>query len=77
MGYFKKVENPLPGDLIFYKASGRGEIGNFGLLYLCPGDKSGKGIAIGTLDSADSLNIYDTAEITNPNAFLGYFRVTY
>jgi cell wall-associated NlpC family hydrolase len=77
MRTFQKVNNPLPGDLIFYHAKGKDEVGNFGLFYLCRDSKIGQGVGIGTLDTPDSLNIYETSEVTQPTAFIGYFRVPY
>ena len=68
MKSFKKVDDPLPGDLMFYK----GQIGNFGLIYLSPG------IGIGTLQASARLSIYETKYMnTEYYPFLGYFRVNY
>lgn len=68
MEKFKKVDNPLPGDLMFYK----GQVGNFGLIYLCPG------IAVGTLQASSPLAIYETKYMnTEYFPFIGYYRVDY
>jgi cell wall-associated NlpC family hydrolase len=68
MKKFKKVEDPLPGDLIFYK----GQVGNFGLIYLAPG------IGIGTLQASSPLGIYEMQYMnTEYFPFVGYFRVDY
>jgi len=68
MDRFKKVDKPLPGDLMFYK----GQIGNFGLIYLCPG------IAVGTLQASSPLGIYETKYMnTEYFPFIGYYRVDY
>lgn len=68
MDKFKKVDKPLPGDLMFYK----GQVGNFGLIYLCPG------IAVGTLQASSPLGIYETKYMyTEYFPFIGYFRVVY
>lgn len=68
-----KVQEPKPGDLLFYK----GQIGNFGLFYLALGNPAGKGIAVGTLESANPCVIMDTSSINPLFDFIGYFRVTY
>ena len=74
MKRYKKVDEPLPGDLIFYK----GQIGSFGFFYLAPGTANGQGIAIGTLQAASPLGIYDTINInTEYFPFIGYYRVEY
>jgi cell wall-associated NlpC family hydrolase len=68
MKKFRKVEDPLPGDLMFYK----GQVGNFGLIYLSPG------IGIGTLQAVSPLGIYETKYMnTEYFPFVGYFRVDY
>jgi hypothetical protein len=74
MKRYKKVDDPLPGDLIFYK----GQIGSFGFFYLGPGTPKGQGIAIGTLQAAFPLGIYDTINVnTEYFPFIGYYRVEY
>lgn len=74
MKLYKKVDKPLPGDLIFY----RGQIGSFGFFYVAPGAKEGQGIAIGTLQAISPLGIYDTINInTEYFPFIGYYRVEY
>lgn len=74
MKRYKKVDDPLPGDLIFYK----GQIGSFGFFYLGPGTANGQGTAIGTLQAAFPLGIYDTINInTEYFPFIGYYRVEY
>ncbi len=67
------VQEPKPGDLFFYK----GDVGNFGLFYLGPGNPSGKGIAVGALESVHPCVIMDTSSINPLYEFIGYFRVTY
>ena len=56
MKHFKKVYNPLPGDLIFY----RGQVGNYGLFYICPKGSYNNDIAIGTLETKYPLTIQTT-----------------
>jgi len=74
MKQYKKVNDPLPGDLIFY----RGQIGSFGFFYLGQGNPKGQGIAIGTLQAAFPLGIYDTINVnTEYFPFIGYYRVEY
>ena len=71
---FKKVDRPLPGDLVFYK----GQVGSFGLIYLSPGTKNTGGIAIGTLQAALPLSIYNLDEMNTAYfPLIGYFRVNY
>jgi hypothetical protein len=74
MSQFKRVEDPLPGDLIFY----RGNVGSFVVMYLGPGDPEGKGVAVGTLQTGEELRVLDTSSINTPSyPFIGYFRVPY
>lgn len=68
-----RTQEPKPGDLLFYK----GQVGNFGLFYLAPGNPSGKGIAVGSLESVNPCVIMDTSSINPLFEFTGYFRVTY
>ncbi|WP_420322556.1 NlpC/P60 family protein [Flagellimonas sp.] len=75
MNKFDKVDTPKIGDLIFYK----GQIGNFGLIYLGPNkDDSSQGIGIGTLQSISPLSIYDTKNLNIEFYPLrGFYRVNY
>jgi len=74
MRQFKKVDSPMPGDLIFY----RGNVGSFVMMYIAPGSPLGKGIAVGTLQTGEEVQIVDTAHINTPvYPFIGYFRVPY
>lgn len=74
MQIFEQVENPLPGDLIFY----RGQVGNFAFIYLSEGSSNGKGVGIGTLQRIFPLLIMDTVNVnTQFFPFIGYFRVRY
>ncbi len=68
-----KVGEPKLGDLLFYK----GQIGNFGLFYLGPGNPAGKGIAVGALGLDNPCVIIDTSSINPVFEFIGYFRVNY
>jgi cell wall-associated NlpC family hydrolase len=74
MNSFEKVEKPQPGDLMFYK----GQVGNFGFIYICEGDKSGKGIGIGTVQAAHPLALYETKYVREEYfPFIGYYKVNY
>jgi hypothetical protein len=74
MRQFSRVESPLPGDLIFY----RGNVGSFVLMYMGPGSAGGKGIAVGTLQTGEEVQVLDTANINTPvYPFIGFFRVPY
>lgn len=74
MRQFKPVDSPLPGDLIFY----RGNLGSFVVMYIAPGSSNGKGVAVGTLQSGEEVQVLDTANINTPvYPFIGFFRVPY
>jgi cell wall-associated NlpC family hydrolase len=74
MRQFKRADSPLPGDLIFY----RGNVGSFVLMYIGPGSPAGKGVAVGTLQTGEELQVVDTEHINTPvYPFIGYFRVPY
>jgi hypothetical protein len=74
MRQFQKVDSPMPGDLIFYK----GNVGSFVMMYIAPGAASGNGIAVGTLQTGEEVQIVDTIHINTPvYPFIGYFRVPY
>ena len=74
MRQFQKVDSPMPGDLIFYK----GNVGSFVMMYIAPGAPSGNGIAVGTLQTGEEVQIVDTIHINTPvYPFIGYFRVPY
>jgi hypothetical protein len=74
MRQFSRVDSPLPGDLIFY----RGNVGSFVLMYMGPGSPGGKGIAVGTLQTGEEVQVLDTANINTPvYPFIGFFRVPY
>lgn len=74
MRQFSKVDLPEPGDLIFYK----GNVGSFVLMYIAPGSSKGKGVAVGTLQTGEEIQIIDTANINIPAyPLIGCFRVPY
>ena len=74
MRQFRQVDSPMPGDLIFYK----GNVGSFVMMYMAPGSESGKGIAVGTLQTGEPVEIVYTVHINTPvYPFIGYFRVPY
>ena len=74
MRSFQRVDAPLPGDLIFY----RGNVGSFVVMYVGPGAPEGKGVAVGTLQTGEEVQVLDTANINTPvYPFIGYFRVPY
>jgi hypothetical protein len=74
MKKLKKIDDPLPGDLMFY----RGYDGNFGFIYLSNGKPNGQGVGVGTLQRIEPLRILDTSNIKTPlYPFIGYFRVNY
>lgn len=74
MSIFKKADKPLPGDMLFYE----GEVGSFGLLYLCDCALDGSGLAIGTLQKSAPLAVYEVQNInTSSFPLIGYFRVNY
>jgi len=74
MKNFKKVDNPKPGDLVFY----RGIVGNFGLLYISDGGSTGSPVGIGTLQRINPLSVIDLNNInTTYFPLIGYFRVKY
>lgn len=74
MREFQKVDTPLPGDLIFY----RGNVGNFVVMYIAPGASGGNGVAVGTLQTGEELQVLDTNNVNTPvYPFIGFFRVPY
>lgn len=74
MQHFERVDNPKPGDLMFY----RGQIGSFGFIYLSEGSPEGQGVGVGTLQKVSPLMILDTSNVNTPFfPFIGYFRVIY
>ena len=74
MRTFQRTEKAEPGDLLFY----RGNVGSFVLMYIGPGRPSGKGVAVGTLQTGEELRVLDTAFINTPvYPFLGYYRVPF
>lgn len=74
MRQFEPVDSPLPGDLIYY----RGNVGNFVVMYIGPGSPNGKGVAIGTLQTGEEVQVLDTSHINTPvYPFIGVFRVPY
>jgi NlpC/P60 family len=74
MREFERVNQPLPGDLIFY----HGNVGSFVLMYIGPGSADGKGVAVGTLQTGEEIQVVDTKNINTPAyPFIGYFRVPY
>lgn len=74
MNSFKRTETPEPGDLIFYK----GAVGYFGVIYLSKGKPNGKGVGVGTLETANPLGIYETSNFnTEYFSFFGYYKVKY
>lgn len=74
MTAFNRVDSPLPGDLIFY----RGNVGNFVVMYIGPGEPRGHGVAIGTLQTGEEVQILDTAHVNTPRyPLIGIYRVSY
>lgn len=74
MRQFKPVDSPLPGDLIFY----RGNLGSFVVMYIAPGSANGEGVAVGTLQTGEEVQVLDTANINTPvYPFIGFYRVPY
>ncbi len=67
-------ERPLPGDLLFYK----GNVGSFVVMYLAPGASGGQGVAVGTLQTGEEIQIVDTVDLnTERYPFIGAYRVEY
>lgn len=76
MRQFHAVDSPLPGDLIFYR--GLPGNGNFVVMYIGPGSRNGKGVAVGTLQTGEEVQVLDIANINTPvYPFVGFFRVPY
>jgi len=74
MKAFIKVDDPKPGDLVFYK----GQVGSFGFIYLSDGDRTGSPVGIGTLQKIAPLQIISLDNINTPYfPLIGYFRVIY
>lgn len=74
MTTFQRVEHPLPGDLVFYK----GNVGSFVVMYIAPGAPTGKGVAVGTLQTGEEVQVLDTANLnTAVYPLIGVFRVPY
>lgn len=74
MRSFRKVDQPRPGDLVFYE----GQVGSFGFIYLSDGKPSSAGVGIGTLQAAAPLQIISLNNInTSYFPLIGYFRVVY
>ena len=74
MGMFEKVDNPKPGDLVFFK----GQVGSFGFILLSVGNSDREHVGIGTLQKVAPLQIISMGNINTPYFPLrGYFRVTY
>jgi hypothetical protein len=47
-------------------------------MYIAPGSPNGKGIAVGTLQTGEEVQILDTVHVNTPvYPFIGYFRVPY
>lgn len=74
MQQFHQVDQPRPGDLVFYK----GQVGSFGLIYLADGKPGSAGVGVGTLQAASPLQIMSLDNV-NTRYFprIGYFRVNY
>lgn len=74
MEMFEKVDNPKPGDLVFFK----GQKGSFGFILLSVGNSDTEHVGIGTLQKVAPLQIISMGNINTPSFPLrGYFRVTY
>lgn len=74
MRRFSRVDEPMPGDLIFY----RGNVGNFVMIYLAPGKPGGQGICVGTFESGQPVQIMDSSRFnTAVYPFLDYYHVDY
>jgi hypothetical protein len=47
-------------------------------MYIAPGSANGKGVAVGTLQTGEEVQILDTANIrTSVYPLIGYYRVPY
>jgi hypothetical protein len=74
MSQFEKVDHPLPGDLAFF----HGNVGSFVLMYMAPGTASGQGVALGTLQTGEEVQITDLSNINVAHyPFIGFYRVPY
>ena len=74
MNRFKKIDDPKPGDLVFFK----GQVGNFGFILCSVGESDSKHVGIGTLQKIAPLQIISMGNINTPYFPLrGYYRVVY
>jgi hypothetical protein len=74
MEKFKKVDNPMPGDLAFFQ----GQVGSFGFILLSVGKSDSDHVGIGTLQKVAPLQIISMGNINTPYFPLkGYYRVIY
>ena len=74
MNRFKKVDDPKPGDLVFFK----GQVGNFGLILVSVGQNFSEHVGIGTLQKSNPLQVIALRNINVPYFPLrGYYRVRY
>ncbi len=74
MESFDKIDNPKPGDLVFFK----GMEGNFGFILASVGKTDAEHVGIGTLQKIDPLQITSMGNINTPFFPLrGYYRVIY
>ncbi len=70
----KKIEDPMPGDLVFFE----GIVGNFGFIVLAPDDGDQAAVGVGTLQKIAPLQVISMANINTPHfPMIGYFRVVY
>jgi uncharacterized coiled-coil protein SlyX len=74
MNAFEKVDDPMPGDLVFYK----GHVGSFGFILASVGDENTPAVGIGTLQKGEPLQVISLDRINTPAFPLrGYYRVKY
>jgi outer membrane murein-binding lipoprotein Lpp len=74
MNAFEKVDDPMPGDLVFYQ----GQVGSFGFMLAYVGDENTPAVGIGTLQKGEPLQVISLDRINTPAFPLrGYYRVKY
>ncbi len=74
MKRFEKVDDPKPGDLVFFK----GQVGSFGFILASVGKDDSEHVGIGTLQKIAPLQVISMGNINTPFFPLrGYFRVVY
>lgn len=74
MEKYKRVKEPRPGDLVFYK----GQVGSFGFIYLSGGKNGTDPVGVGTLQAIAPLQIISLRNVNTADfPLIGYFRVVY